>query len=145
MVAGKFSTNDLPVSWERRVEMKSLNRIGAIITNHNDTILDGDMQYFIDYACKMLYPSEINIYHDSHSENGGKWIKVVSHNFIDKDKYEYFVDFNKKGRFVLGNSKFANKSHIDDIFDQNRFKQVIKKEINKLNCIHGAIAKLINR
>ncbi|TVY09830.1 hypothetical protein [Paenibacillus cremeus] len=121
--------------------MNTNNKTNYKLYNEDNITIEAHMQYYIDYANKLFYPSEVWI----EGVQEGKWIVVKSQQFLGGDEYRYVVDFDKNGIFICGNSRFYGKQHKNDVYDQNQFKQIIKKEINKVNNLHGTTVKLINR
>lgn len=121
--------------------MNKNNRTEFEYINNNKTKVEGHMKYYIEYANKMLYPSEVRVGSDEYT---GKYLSVKSQKFLGGDEYSYFVEFDYRGLFKKGYSYFSHKCR-SDVTDQNEFKKVIKKEINKLNVIHGTAVKLLFR
>lgn len=118
-----------------------MNNTYEIINVDNITI-NSDMQYYIDYAKKLNHLECIELLEDP-IPNRYKYVSVKSKNIYNLE-YEYFVAFNQQGKFIKGMSYLLNsKQNYKYVEDQFKFKQKIKKEINKINVIHGTIINLL--
>lgn len=126
---------------ERSVLMGVINLIKVNKTEpklNMRTDVKGDMEYYIEYAYKLYYPSRIIVGEDEECN----CISVVSERITGSDEYLYTVIFDKKGKFSIGFSSYDARGYTE-ITDQNYFKQKIKKEINKINVIHGTTKSLL--
>ncbi|SEN46673.1 hypothetical protein SAMN04487895_101621 [Paenibacillus sophorae] len=121
--------------------MNNQNKIDPKVIKTESIEIIGDMQFYIDYGYKLYYPESIEI---SCFHKDKKYVVVTTNVLLGKDDYKYIVEFSAEGKFERGYSYFSYKG-ISDVSDQNEFKRILKKEIQKVNNLHGVAAKLLSR
>lgn len=119
--------------------MNPKNKIDYKTFNLSNLDITGDMSYYIDYACKLYYPNFVEIKKED-SETIA--VKVYSDSIISS--YIINVYFDDEGKFKWGLTEW-DYDWIGKMMekDQFKFKQKIKKEINKVNVIHGTSRALM--